>query len=1791
MSQERRKENKFIVYTDIVGHTKMFGRVGAAFRAMRERHDELFVSAAKQYAPQAVVKGTGDGFYAAMDDVGAAVETALAFRRSLATEDWDKLLPPEKRTPDNYIKARVGIHSGLVNVVYDDLKAIDFDGQPRSITDKVMSMAVGNQVLVTRQVRDQGQVNLSRRDEMEWKKFGEYKLREVVDTVEIWGLGEGELGIGPKPAQPPEHRVIVFATIHDYSSVAEAAGPEYDALKDKWDAAFDGAVAAHAKDTFVKRLPDGSLAAFKNAMDAVRASRDFRRAMKIAMKNEKLQLQPKVALDSGLVTFDYEANRAVDVRDQPVNIAAKVCKTGLSAAWQLILSRPVREDAFQNLPEREEYKWVCIGRKAVPGEPEPVELWDFQDIQSKSETRTVMWVDAKNVHDALRVLPHIYQRFSQRLEDLVREMITRRTEEPWILTTEHGVAAAFKDPVEAVAGAIDLRDVATKEEWERFLTGFSRGSRTDNLIRIAVHQGPMRITFEDGQLKEFKGAAVDGVKPVVEAAKNSQILLSRDLKETVGTAFPASEVKWRRVEITVKDPTLPNEAFELRKVKKIPRPVLIGSAVGAVVVIALLAALVFTRGPSAPKRGEGVFAGQIADTLTNVKRRQGLLGKIGEKYEPLLANLDKKLAVDEKDASKRDPVIAARITTLEQIANNWAKIDETLVQRDLGPKLDEIKDLEGFEAWASTLTKYTRLDEGDNPRKAEAWRVSLERARTALRDAGLTDSDEFKEVAAIQKRVRDLLDETLTDVTKKDITERSAKVTADLDGPSGLVARAEARAAKALADQSDDDKRRAEERKKRVAAAQAKGDFPPETLDALDLAQNSPAASVREMGAAAQRAANGFLEANKGMSAEERGKAIDGMVSLLRTVSSDKKIDLGTLNAEGLPAKFKSANDVAGVTALLGEVDAYRRPDAEDPRQTDQWGASLSLLRRQLSEANDESLAKRLADMGARVAAIVERPWIKKYQEALTKESAAITQELSPAGELSKGISLAVAAAKAKATAGEAALAAKREAIGRFNEAVAPASVGVNSAAVDRAWLASTSALKSARTDENAGNLAVEAGAIFAALKAVPPVFAAAPKIDGTPWQGDLVPVVDRLREEAINEALGKVDLKAVAKPVDIERAAKAGGDTFRQTVEVIERAALDAKSLQDALQAGAGLGQAAAGRKETVQQLAEGLKQSPALAVAGVRSVFAPLLVRYDAFAGVAKASTADELVDAATRPGASDEAISTAWTRLGEIKPTGENSWLGQQRSVFSALQASGVSAAIKDQARAARAGRWVQHVESLGGAGLEAALVSAREQRADFGVEDQQIAKMSWPARYNLALAGIQETLDKDPDESKLKAAVAAVLALEAGAPAGNAIARKTFDLLRGLGAGNVGGGEQALPLDRAGPAAMNDLFDFVPGGGDDAPAYRLKLLPGKSVFDAAVVRAVPLEFKTTGLTFRRVLPKAGETAGKPVYISTTEVSAGMAIELLRRDPGKITTSLFSDTLDGFPRVWSFNDNRRDLRIAAASKKMGAGPLLLAWVTESEKVEDPDKYYPEGLRGSVAPPSPDHPMQYLSVVAAAYVARLAGCRLPTTGEWQAALEAEPGWQNPGQWNLRGPNVDETRAYRKQKRDGPPAWKEEPVFFPGWQRDGCVAVAAPQDRTLWFDKTSDSRAAVFSHLLGNVGEWVFEKPTSMSSVKASEIRAFLDADTVRESAGIIGGSAAACVSLAGAALDEKIAQPTRLAGQQLRNGSERGFADVGFRLAFTPTLVTNEETGVSYKGELAKARAQFAYLGAGGR
>lgn len=817
MSTERRQENKFILITDIVGHTKLIARIGAAYRPIRERHDDLFKQAIELHAPGALVRGTGDGFYVAFDDVSAAVETARMFRLGLVSEDWDKFLPAERRTPENHVKVRLGLHSGLVRVTFEGDKAVEFDGQPRNLTDKVMSMAAGNQILLTRQVRDQAKGNIASREEVEFKKFGEYKFRDVADTVEIWGLDEQDLAPGLKPTQPPEQRVIIFATIADREKLTEQAGPAFDELKDRWDQAFDSVVATHAKDPFVKRLPEGSLGAFKNAVEAVRIARDFRRAIKAAMASSEHKLTAKLALDIGLVTFDYQDNRAVDVRDQPVNIAAKICKSStLSQPSQLIMTRPVRSDAHENMPERAEFTWVCVGRKSIPGEPDAMELWEFQDLQSTAEERTVLWIDARAVKSQLKNQPAVWSTFRNRLDELLADVSSRRTEQPLVLMLENGLMAGFKDKVEAVQAAVELRDLALKEPWERSLTGVKRSGHHDNFLRMALNVGQIKHTREDGLLKDFKGAVVDGLKPVVEIADTSQILLTRELKEQVATAFPPTEVRWHPVSVTQAGGGEAGlEAFELRKVtKRKQNGPLIGAAAAGLLLVTVLVVMLLRGGgtPIPPglmklnqdisaivEKGDlprAVWVSILAATysdLTAVKQAGNAAERVAKTYIE---------GTPGKSAAERGAALAGLTKVLDGLVESAGKneIDARELAADTEfKKVDEAKSPGELEKALSVVDQYRRPVEAD-PRSRDNWSTTVQSLKNKLSTAAITDVALGRQVDDIQARVNAIGQLSWTKRNQPSIVKESNAIAEALK-PDGALSEDVATAVKKVKDE------------------------------------------------------------------------------------------------------------------------------------------------------------------------------------------------------------------------------------------------------------------------------------------------------------------------------------------------------------------------------------------------------------------------------------------------------------------------------------------------------------------------------------------------------------------------------------------------------------------------------------------------------------------------------------------------------------------------------------------------------------------------------------------------------------------------------------------------------------------------------------------------------------------------------------------------------------------------------------------------------------------------------
>ncbi|MGQ0627053.1 MAG: hypothetical protein ACT4PL_03015 [Phycisphaerales bacterium] len=1742
MSEERRKENKFILYTDIVGHTKMFGRLGAPFRPMRERHDELFQQAVQTYAQSAIVQGSGDGFFCAMDDVSAAVEAALMFRRALVTEDWGRFLPPEKRTPDNVIRSRVGLHSGLVNVVYRDGVGRDFDGAPRTLAEKVMSMAVGNQVLLTRQVRDQAVLNVTRRDELDFKKFGEYLLRGVSDTVEVWGIGEADIPIGQRPVQPPEHRVIVFSTIHDFTEMNTKLGPEFEKAKDIWDHAFSAAVEANAKDAFVKRLPDGTLAAFKNALEATRAARDFRRAYKIKTKNAVMRLEPKIALDSGLVTFEYENNRATDVRDQPVNIAAKVCKAGLAAPWQLILSRPVREDAHQNLPERDEFKWVCLGRKNVPGEPEPLELWDVQDIQQKAEQRTLVLADAKRVFDALKLLPAIQLTFNTRLNDLVAEVISRRSEEPWVLPFEGGVGLAFKDPVEAIQCSIDLRDTAMKEQWERILTGFRRASRDDNLLKIAVAGGQVRMTYEDGLIREFKGSALDGARPLTELAEHSQIIVQRELKEAVAAAFPESDVKWRKVEGKQGDKEV--DAFELRRGSvRSNRPMLIGAGVLTLVAVVVAGFAIANMSRNAVdtnwKPGERLMV--TANPLNKMDEPgYEVLRPVRGAVEPVVQ------AIEQEQRGKA--------ITSQQFADEIRTVNEGLQKlvdrvKDISPKpfeehvaaLGTVKDRPALERWLGDAAAYMKPTEGGNP---------IANPAIALRDDDYLDQVGAAIARAAEGESKRTVGSEFSEMRSEIAALRQAPwIERDRAKHENAVRAAQARIDRIVASVST------------LPGVSIDFDVKPVALpEAIVAMQNDPSPAMADLARLVARAVRAERSANKAMTdAESEAKAQPaiGLLNEAAKVKDRLRADLLAVEMEALSSRSVT---LADVEKFLSEAPLFASMKDDPTSTTEHKGLRerIDTLRRDYLTAggSDDKINAEIRSLDNDLIGLLSMPTIEKNRAEITSRLERIDAALSSTeGSLASRVAAAKKAAEELLRTAGAAAAEFAKLIERTE--VAPAEFS----AINEAWRAKVAALRDRRSREAIDALLTEGKVAAEQMTGLADRFKAnLPSPDTGISRAVRAAVVAR-RDAAMRTVLTKSGTDAFGPAADTaakEFGALADSGTSFGAVATSVAAGLDRAFALDESPSGDG---------RTLRQLAADVVGHPLYKLPEIAGAFEEYDRRIRTLVAIEKETQPPEILKAVLAATASTpEVIWSAWRRLDDPALIGIPGYLTalhevqQEIARLPGLVDTTRKEALQAEMKRAKAPRWARAFERQSTAD---AVKNALTRRDRFGTDQELFEALKPAARYNFRRAELQSLVDGAAGEEDLKRAVGAFAAepFWASLPPESPARALLIDLTTKLAAGEaVVGGEK--PLTELGPASVKGgVWKFVGNDGS----------PDRAVYEMqppASGRAFNQEFTSGGprLTFIRV-QAAGQAEAS--YICTTELPLGVASESVARarsGPAFKATNT-QDYEQRGPFVWS-RDATNNLRPGEPSGRR-------IWVPYSTALSV-QPYFPPGAE----PPAPsiDHPINFVTPRGAVLLTKLIGCRLPSSAEWKAAAAKEPSVTDAAEWNLRDQAfkalIDHRRATKPAGTFDPDAYA-----FPSRPPAAEAATLDGNDRFVLFAKVNEPVRSpkTFMHLVGNVAEMVYESPAKADKP---------DVDIVAEPDAngnfrVIGGSAMSRI-----AESTSVAIPIANVDKDNSPASIRGFADVGLRPAFTAARVTSGGRDVPYAVKLGQVMRNAPYL-----
>jgi hypothetical protein len=310
-----------------------------------------------------------------------------------------------------------------------------------------------------------------------------------------------------------------------------------------------------------------------------------------------------------------------------------------------------------------------------------------------------------------------------------------------------------------------------------------------------------------------------------------------------------------------------------------------------------------------------------------------------------------------------------------------------------------------------------------------------------------------------------------------------------------------------------------------------------------------------------------------------------------------------------------------------------------------------------------------------------------------------------------------------------------------------------------------------------------------------------------------------------------------------------------------------------------------------------------------------------------------------------------------------------------------------------------------------------------------------------------------------------------------------------------------------------------------------------------------KAVAYSWKGKDHVLRFARVEAAGGSARPAYVATTEMSVGLFIDTVaaadRWAEAKGLLKIY-DPEQGPPKglyVWEWERDGDRIRVARQ------------WLAGGRRRT---RAYPDGL--DPGKPAADHPMQTVSLPASLYVARLLGCRLPSPGEWEAALNTAGA---PAKPNLRDAAWGKQQDFVRTKRAANIAleWPDTGIFWPpgAERREGGAAVAASKDDdgVLWFARVGQPDA--FHHLVGNVAELVLERPDRFDAefrkggeLKGSAVRAY--AEKHEADARVVGGSA-----LSAPAVWNGAERPFHKTWPLDQPASRDGWADVGFRLAFT--------------------------------
>ena len=187
-----------ILFTDIVGYTKFTEAVGEEkSNQIRSLHDKLFTDIITRDDAGEIIKQIGDSFLAVFAEPSVAVERILEFQNEIKNKK-------EEFTVGNHsIQVRAGIHLGQVSL--ENKLQADIFGLQVNKTSRIMSLASAEQILVSREVKDNA-IGWLKDKAVYSKSYGDIKLRGINESVSIIEIYTDEIKSKGAPTGSPYRR-------------------------------------------------------------------------------------------------------------------------------------------------------------------------------------------------------------------------------------------------------------------------------------------------------------------------------------------------------------------------------------------------------------------------------------------------------------------------------------------------------------------------------------------------------------------------------------------------------------------------------------------------------------------------------------------------------------------------------------------------------------------------------------------------------------------------------------------------------------------------------------------------------------------------------------------------------------------------------------------------------------------------------------------------------------------------------------------------------------------------------------------------------------------------------------------------------------------------------------------------------------------------------------------------------------------------------------------------------------------------------------------------------------------------------------------------------------------------------------------------------------------------------------------------------------------------------------------------------------------------------------------------